>query len=212
VPRFEDPVADAAEAQQALRGLAHATRTVGDPAAAYQVLGSLAWGPLSLPISPSAGWGGASSRMLAPPRSRIFTSVFSQAGGVSQVGSRVELFEAIRRDRRMEALSIRELAEDQFLKGQPSILASKMTAPKTLAPFTTAEGASVRGLLNGGYSAYARLRTGGSSDSETNRVRLGHASLDAKESSMSKTGTRSITPPVNAEATTAAAAATGGTF
>src|SRR5664279_5797560 len=30
---------------------------------------------------------------------------------VGQVGSRVELFEAIRRDRRVEALSIRELAE-----------------------------------------------------------------------------------------------------
>lgn len=44
MPTFGDPVADAAEAQQALRGLAHATRTVGDPAAAYQVLGSLAWG------------------------------------------------------------------------------------------------------------------------------------------------------------------------
>jgi hypothetical protein len=30
---------------------------------------------------------------------------------VGQVGSRVELFEAIRRDRRTQALSIRELAE-----------------------------------------------------------------------------------------------------
>lgn len=48
MPTFEDPVADAAEAQQALRGLAHATRSVGDPADAYQVMGSLAWGLASL--------------------------------------------------------------------------------------------------------------------------------------------------------------------
>ena len=59
----------------------------------------------------AAGWGGVSSRILAPPRSRIFTSVFFADGEVSQVGSRVELFEAIRRDRRSEALSIRKLAE-----------------------------------------------------------------------------------------------------
>jgi hypothetical protein len=31
--------------------------------------------------------------------------------------------------------------EDQFLKGQPSVLAEAMTAPVTLARFTTAEGA-----------------------------------------------------------------------
>lgn len=58
MPTFEDPVADAAEEEHALRGLAHATRTVGDPAAAYQVLGSLAWGLGSL------AWGLA-SRSLA---------------------------------------------------------------------------------------------------------------------------------------------------
>jgi hypothetical protein len=39
------------------------------------------------------------------------------------------------------------------------------------------------------------------------RVRLRHASLDAKESSMSKTTISHITPPVAAEATTAAASA-----
>ena len=48
MPTFEDPVADAAEVKQALRGLAHGTRSVGDPADAYQVLGSLALGLASL--------------------------------------------------------------------------------------------------------------------------------------------------------------------
>jgi hypothetical protein len=38
------------------------------------------------------------------------------------------------------------------------------------------------------------------------RVRLRQVSLDVKESSMSKTVSNSITPPVAAEATTAAAA------
>src|SRR5674476_824130 len=42
--------------------------------------------------------------------SDLHVSVFT-GGEVSQVGSRVELFEEIRRDRRIEALSIRELAE-----------------------------------------------------------------------------------------------------
>src|SRR5665811_925569 len=42
--------------------------------------------------------------------SDLHVSVFT-GGEVSQVGSRVELFEEIRRDRRVEALSIRELAE-----------------------------------------------------------------------------------------------------
>jgi hypothetical protein len=31
VPTFQDAAADAAQAQQALRGLAHATRTINDP-------------------------------------------------------------------------------------------------------------------------------------------------------------------------------------
>jgi hypothetical protein len=31
MPTFQDPAANAAEAQQALRGLAHATRTINDP-------------------------------------------------------------------------------------------------------------------------------------------------------------------------------------
>jgi hypothetical protein len=38
VPTFQDPAADAAEAQQALRGLAHATRTINDPREIYAVL------------------------------------------------------------------------------------------------------------------------------------------------------------------------------
>jgi hypothetical protein len=31
MPTFQDPAADAAQAQHALRGLAHATRTINDP-------------------------------------------------------------------------------------------------------------------------------------------------------------------------------------
>src|SRR5664280_2179291 len=42
--------------------------------------------------------------------SDLHVSVYAD-GEVSQVGSRVELFEEIRRDRRSEGLSIRELAE-----------------------------------------------------------------------------------------------------
>ena len=41
MPTFEDATADAAEAQLALRGLAHATRSIKDPAELYSVLGSL---------------------------------------------------------------------------------------------------------------------------------------------------------------------------
>lgn len=41
MPTFEDPVADADEAQRALRGLAHATRSIDDPRQIYPVLGSL---------------------------------------------------------------------------------------------------------------------------------------------------------------------------
>src|SRR5664279_3041451 len=42
--------------------------------------------------------------------SDLHVSVYAD-GEVSQVGSRVELFEEIRRDRRAEGLSVRELAE-----------------------------------------------------------------------------------------------------
>lgn len=41
MPTFEDPAADADEVQQALRGLAHATRSIDDPREIYSVLGSL---------------------------------------------------------------------------------------------------------------------------------------------------------------------------
>ena len=41
MPTFEDSSADAAEAQLALRGLAHATRSIRDPGELYSVLGSL---------------------------------------------------------------------------------------------------------------------------------------------------------------------------
>ena len=48
MPTFNDPIADAAEAQQALRGLAHATRSIDDPRQLYPVLRSLSAATLSL--------------------------------------------------------------------------------------------------------------------------------------------------------------------
>ena len=48
MPTFEDAVADAAEAQQAMRGLAHAMQGMRDPSQGYPVLGSLTWGLASL--------------------------------------------------------------------------------------------------------------------------------------------------------------------
>lgn len=45
---FKDPAADAVEAQQALRGLAHATRSIDDPTQIYPVLGSLSAAAASL--------------------------------------------------------------------------------------------------------------------------------------------------------------------
>ncbi|WP_336642381.1 hypothetical protein [Microbacterium sp. MMO-56] len=48
MPSYENPLADAAEASEALRGLAHATRTWDDPADTYQVIGELAVGIRSL--------------------------------------------------------------------------------------------------------------------------------------------------------------------
>ena len=48
MPTFGDAAADAAEAQQALRGLAHATRTIDDPDQIYTVLGSLSTAAASL--------------------------------------------------------------------------------------------------------------------------------------------------------------------
>lgn len=48
MPTFEDAVADAAEAQQAIRGLAHAMQGMNDPSQGYPVLGSLTWGLASL--------------------------------------------------------------------------------------------------------------------------------------------------------------------
>ena len=41
MPSFNDPVADADELPEAVRGLAHATRTIGDPTSIYAVLGSI---------------------------------------------------------------------------------------------------------------------------------------------------------------------------
>jgi hypothetical protein len=41
MPTFSDPVAAADELREAVRGLAHATRSVDDPTAIYPVLGSI---------------------------------------------------------------------------------------------------------------------------------------------------------------------------
>ncbi|WP_121258610.1 hypothetical protein [Nocardioides ferulae] len=41
MPTFTDPVADADELREAVRGLAHATRSIADPATIYAVLGSV---------------------------------------------------------------------------------------------------------------------------------------------------------------------------
>jgi hypothetical protein len=41
MPTFEDPTVDADEARQAMRGLAHATRSINDPNHIYPTLGSL---------------------------------------------------------------------------------------------------------------------------------------------------------------------------
>ncbi|MBX3195153.1 MAG: hypothetical protein KF727_08675 [Microbacteriaceae bacterium] len=48
MPTFHNPTADAAEASEALRGLAHATRVFEDPADTYTVLGDLLTGVRSL--------------------------------------------------------------------------------------------------------------------------------------------------------------------
>lgn len=48
MPTFEDPAQAAAEAEQALRGLAHATRRFNDPAQIYSVLGSASQAVASL--------------------------------------------------------------------------------------------------------------------------------------------------------------------
>ncbi|MGV1005505.1 MAG: hypothetical protein ACOYEV_12240 [Candidatus Nanopelagicales bacterium] len=48
MPTFHDPLADSQEAQQALRGLAHATRTIDNPADTYAVIGDLLGGVRSL--------------------------------------------------------------------------------------------------------------------------------------------------------------------
>lgn len=48
MPTFDDPVADAAEASAALRGLTHATRQSEDPADTYSVIGDLLSGVRSL--------------------------------------------------------------------------------------------------------------------------------------------------------------------
>jgi hypothetical protein len=58
----------------------------------------------------AAGWAVCRHKCWSHPRVGSSRQCFAD-GGVGRVGSRVEPFEAIRRDRRMEDLSIRELAE-----------------------------------------------------------------------------------------------------
>src|SRR6478735_5556077 len=41
MPTFNNPVADANELREAVRGLAHATRSIEDPTSIYSVLGSI---------------------------------------------------------------------------------------------------------------------------------------------------------------------------
>jgi len=48
MPTFHDPLADAAEASEAMRGLAHASRVFDDPADTYTVFGDLVAGVRSL--------------------------------------------------------------------------------------------------------------------------------------------------------------------
>lgn len=48
MPTFQDPTADATEASEALRGLAHATRALDGPADSYAVIGNLLAGVRSL--------------------------------------------------------------------------------------------------------------------------------------------------------------------
>jgi len=48
MPTFQDPVVDGEEARQALRALAHATRSFDDPAQTYDVVGDLLGGLRSL--------------------------------------------------------------------------------------------------------------------------------------------------------------------
>lgn len=48
MPTFENPTVDADEAQEALRALAHATRSIKDPREIYSVLGSLSSAVASL--------------------------------------------------------------------------------------------------------------------------------------------------------------------
>lgn len=48
MPTFDDPLADAVEASEALRGLAHASRVFDDPADTYRVIGEIVSGVRSL--------------------------------------------------------------------------------------------------------------------------------------------------------------------
>lgn len=48
MPTFTDPAHDAEEARQALRGLAHATRSIEDPATVYDLLGTISQALASL--------------------------------------------------------------------------------------------------------------------------------------------------------------------
>jgi len=70
--------------------------------------------------------------MLAPQESDLHVSVYAD-GEVGQVGSRVEVFEEIRRDHRTQGLSIRELASERHKVHRRAVrqaLASALPPPR----------------------------------------------------------------------------------
>ncbi len=79
MPTFNDPSADAAEAQQALRGLAHATRSIDDPGQIYSVLGSLSAAAAALEQSLHQ----LASFHDGPARKRAWVSGDDHAGGAA---------------------------------------------------------------------------------------------------------------------------------
>lgn len=76
MPTFEDPAADADEVQQALRGLAHATRSIDDPRQIYSALGSLTSAVTSL----SQALHQIASFHDGPPRNTAWVSGDSRTG------------------------------------------------------------------------------------------------------------------------------------
>ena len=82
MPTFHDPAADAAQAQQALRGLAHTTRTIDSPQKTHAV--SESPGPCPGDRQPS----GTSKRRV--PQLRVPVVVWLDLGGMYSVASHAE--------------------------------------------------------------------------------------------------------------------------